>query len=337
MKILVTGGAGFIGSHTIVELIHKNHDVVVVDNLSNSSPEALKRVEKLTGKTIPFIEGDVCDRAVLRQTFDAHPTIEAAIHFAGLKAVGESVAHPIDYYRNNIESSLSLVDVMLERGVHKLIFSSSATVYGVPESLPLTEEHRVGQGISNPYAQTKYMIEQILRDAAAANPKLSVVCLRYFNPVGAHESGSIGEDPQGIPNNLLPFISQVAVGRLPKLRVFGDDYDTPDGTAIRDYIHVVDVARGHVAALEYMPVHWSAYNLGTGRGVSVFEMIHAFEQVSGQKIPYEVVGRRAGDLAAYYADVSKAERELGWKTEKSLLDVCADSWRWQSQNPTGYR
>lgn len=337
MKILVTGGAGFIGTHTIVELIHAGHDVVVIDSLSNSSPEALKRVEKLTGKTVPFLKGDVCDQGALHRLFDDHSDIEAVIHFAGLKAVGESVAQPLRYYRNNIDSSLSLVDVMLERGVRKLIFSSSATVYGEPEELPLTEDSRVGVGITNPYAQTKYMIEQILHDVSAAHPDFAVTCLRYFNPVGAHESGEIGEDPQGTPNNLLPFIAQVAVGRLPKLRVFGDDYDTPDGTAIRDYIHVVDVAKGHVAALEHMPGGWNAYNLGTGRGVSVYEMIHAFEEASGQKIPYEVVGRRAGDLSACYADVSKAARELGWKTEKSVLDACADSWRWQSKNPTGYR
>lgn len=336
MKILVTGGAGYIGSHTIVELIHKGHEVVVIDDLSNSSLEALKRVEAITGKAIPFVQGDVCDREVLRRLLDEHAGIEAAIHFAGKKAVGESVAYPLMYYRNNIDSSISLVDVMLERGIYNLIFSSSATVYGEPQELPLKETSRVGQGLSSPYGQTKYMIEQILRDVAHAHPDFAVTCLRYFNPVGAHESGDIGEDPQGTPNNLLPFIAQVAVGRQPRLRVFGDDYDTPDGTAIRDYIHVVDVAKGHVAALEYMKPGWDVFNLGAGRGVSVFEMIHAFEQASGRDITYEVTARRPGDLAVCYADVSKANRELGWKTEKTLFDACADSWRWQSKNPTGY-
>lgn len=337
MKILVTGGAGYIGTHTIVELSQKGHEVVVIDNLSNSSPEALRRVERLTGRIIPLVEADVCDKDALGRLFDAHQDIEAVIHFAGLKAVGESVAAPLSYYRNNIDSSLALVEVMQARGVRQLIFSSSATVYGEPEALPLLETSRVGQGLSNPYGQTKYMIEQILRDVCVAQPDFAVTCLRYFNPVGAHESGDIGEDPQGIPNNLLPFIAQVAVGRQPKLRVFGDDYDTPDGTAIRDYIHVVDVAKGHVAALEHMKSGWDVFNLGTGRGVSVLEMIHAFEQASGRKISYEIVGRRAGDLAMCYADVSKAARELDWKTEKSLLDACADSWRWQSKNPTGYQ
>lgn len=336
MKILVTGGAGYIGTHTIVELLQKNYDVVVIDNVSNSSPEALRRVEKLTGQAIPFIEGDVCDRDVLRRLFDEHQDIEAVIHFAGLKAVGESVAMPLTYYRNNIDSSLALVEVMQERDVRKLIFSSSATVYGEPEELPLRETSRVGQGLSNPYGQTKYMIEQILRDVSIAQPDFAITCLRYFNPVGAHRSGDIGEDPQGIPNNLLPYIAQVAVGRQPKLNVFGDDYDTPDGTAIRDYIHVVDVAKGHVAAIEHIKPGWDVFNLGAGRGVSVLEMIQAFEQASGQKIPYEVVDRRPGDLAVCYADVSKAARELGWKTEKTVRDACEDSWRWQSKNPTGY-
>ena len=336
MKILVTGGAGYIGTHTIVELLQKNYDVVVIDNVSNSSPEALRRVEKLTGQAIPFIEGDVCDRDVLRRLFDEHQDIEAVIHFAGLKAVGESLAMPLTYYRNNIDSSLALVEVMQERDVRKLIFSSSATVYGEPEELPLRETSRVGQGLSNPYGQTKYMIEQILRDVSIAQPDFAITCLRYFNPVGAHRSGDIGEDPQGIPNNLLPYIAQVAVGRQPKLNVFGDDYDTPDGTAIRDYIHVVDVAKGHVAAIEHIKPGWDVFNLGAGRGVSVLEMIQAFEQASGQKIPYEVVDRRPGDLAVCYADVSKAARELGWKTEKTVRDACEDSWRWQSKNPTGY-
>lgn len=337
MKILVTGGAGYIGSHTIIELIAQGHQVVAIDNFSNSSPEALKRVEELTGQHIPFVQGDVCSRDTLRRTFLEYPDITAVIHFAGLKAVGESVEKPLSYYRNNIESTLSLCEVMLENNIPNLIFSSSATVYGDPAELPLHETSPVGRTLSNAYGRTKYMIEEILRDVALANPDLAVTCLRYFNPVGAHASGRIGEDPQGIPNNLMPFISQVAVGRLPQLSVFGGDYDTPDGTAIRDYIHVVDVAKGHVAALGHMRLGWDVFNLGAGRGVSVLEAINTFQKATGQEVPYKIVGRRPGDIAQCYADVSKAAHELNWRTEKTFADACADSWRWQSQNPTGYR
>ena len=338
MNILVTGGAGYIGSHTVVELISHKHMVVIVDNFSNSSPEAIKRLQEITGKDIPFYEGDVRDKGLLQKIFEEHQ-IDAAIHFAGLKAVGESVEKPLAYYRNNIDSSLALCEVMQEKGVKKLIFSSSATVYGEPEELPLKETSRTGQGITNPYGQTKYMIEQILRDVVIADASWQITSLRYFNPIGAHESGKIGEDPNDIPNNLMPYITQVAVGRLEKLHVFGNDYDTSDGTGVRDYIHVVDLAKGHVAALEHMKPsgHMEVYNLGTGRGVSVLEMIHAFEKASGKRIPYDISPRRPGDVASCYADASKAAHELVWHTEKTLEEACADSWRWQSQNPNGYK
>jgi UDP-glucose 4-epimerase len=338
MKILVTGGAGFIGSHTLIELITKGHDVVVVDNLSNSSAEALKRVAKIVSQDVPFVQVDCCNKPEFRKVFQQYQ-FDAAIHFAGLKAVGESVAKPLQYYRNNIDSTLTLLELMQEFGVQKLIFSSTACVYGEPEELPLKETSRVGVDVPNPYGQTKYMIERILRDAAAANSSLQITALRYFNPVGAHSSGLIGEDPNGIPNNLLPFITQVAVGKLEKLRVFGGDYSTSDGTALRDYIHVVDLAQGHVAALEHLdkgPVGFTVYNLGAGRGVSVLEMIHAFEKASGKTVPYDIVERRPGDVAANYADVSKAKKELGWETHKTLQDICTDAWHWQSQNPNGY-
>lgn len=336
MRILVTGGAGYIGSHTIVELYAHGHDVVVVDNLSNSSPVALERVGKLVGQEIPLVQVDCCDKAAFRAVFEQYK-FDAAIHFAGLKAVGESVAKPLAYYRNNIDSTLTLLELMQEFNVHKLIFSSTACVYGDSEDLPLKETTRVGLGITNPYGQTKYMIEQILRDAAIANTELQVTALRYFNPVGAHASGTIGEDPNGIPNNLMPYISQVAVGKLQKLHVFGNDYGTPDGTCLRDYIHVVDLAQGHVAALEHLNnPGFDVYNLGAGRGVSVLEMIAAFQEASGQEVPYDIVERRAGDAIASFAEVSKAKRELGWETHKTLQDICADAWRWQSQNPNGY-
>lgn len=337
MKILVTGGAGYIGSHTVIELIKHKHNVVIVDNFSNSSPEAIKRLQEITGQKILFYEGDVRDKLFLQHMFDEHP-IDAAIHFAGLKAVGESVEKPLAYYRNNIDSTLSLCEVMQEKSIKKLIFSSSATVYGKPEELPLRETSRTGQGITNPYGQTKYMIEQILRDVVIADPSWEITSLRYFNPIGAHESGKIGEDPSGIPNNLTPYISQVAVGRREKLRIFGDDYDTPDGTGVRDYIHVVDLAKGHVAALEHMRPSklLQTYNLGTGKGVSVLELLHTFEAASGRSIPYDVVERRPGDIAICYADVSKAEKELRWQATKTLAEACADSWKWQSQNPNGY-
>lgn len=336
MRILVTGGAGYIGSHTIVELYAHGHDVVVVDNLSNSSSVALERVGKLVGQEIPFVQVDCCDKTAFRKVFEQY-TFDAAIHFAGLKAVGESVEKPLAYYRNNLDSTLTLLELMQEFDVNKLIFSSTACVYGDSTDLPLKETTRVGLGITNPYGQTKYMIEQILSDAAVANHKLQVTALRYFNPVGAHASGTIGEDPNGIPNNLMPYISQVAVGKLEKLHVFGNDYDTPDGTCLRDYIHVVDLAQGHVAALEHLDKPgFDAYNLGAGRGVSVLEMIHAFQKASGKDVPYDIVERRAGDATASFADVSKAKAELGWETHKTVEDMCADAWRWQSQNPNGY-
>ncbi|HEX6462589.1 MAG TPA: UDP-glucose 4-epimerase GalE [Candidatus Saccharimonadales bacterium] len=337
MKILVTGGAGYIGSHTVIALCANGHYVVIVDNFSNSSPETITRIQKIAGKDIPYYSSDVRDKALLERIFDEHQ-IDAAIHFAGLKAVGESVEKPLSYYRNNIDSSLTLCEVMQKKGVKKLIFSSSATVYGDPDELPLKETSRTGLGITNPYGQTKYMIEQILRDLAIADNSWEITSLRYFNPIGAYESGTIGEDPHDIPNNLMPYITQVAVGKLPKLSVFGNDYDTSDGTGVRDYVHVVDLAKGHVAALEHMKPsgQMEVYNLGTGNGVSVLEMIHAFEEASGQEITYEVVGRRPGDVASCYADASKADKELGWHTEKTLGEACADSWRWQSQNPDGY-
>lgn len=338
MNILVTGGAGYIGSHTAVELINHKHTVIIVDNFSNSSPEAIERLQAITGQEIPFYEGDVCDKGLLQKIFEEHQ-IDAAIHFAGLKAVGESVEKPLAYYRNNIDSSLALCEVMQEKGVKKLIFSSSATVYGEPEELPLKETSRTGQGITNPYGQTKYMIEQILRDVVVADASWQITSLRYFNPIGAHESGKIGEDPNDIPNNLMPYITQVAVGRLEKLHVFGNDYGTPDGTGVRDYIHVVDLAKGHVAALEHMKPsgRMEVYNLGTGHGVSVLEMIHAFEKASGKEVPYDIVARRPGDVASCYADASNAAHELNWHTEKTLEEACVDSWRWQSQNPDGYK
>jgi UDP-glucose 4-epimerase len=311
---------------------------VVVDNLSNSSPEALKRVEKITGTPVPLYEIDCTDSKALASIFRKKP-IDAVIHFAGLKAVGESTQQPLKYYRNNIDSILSLCEVMQQQGVKRLIFSSSATVYGEPEELPLKETSRTGLGITNPYGQTKHMIEQILRDLVAADPEWQITLLRYFNPVGAHPSGLIGEDPNGLPNNLLPFICQVAVGKIPELNVFGDDYDTPDGTGIRDYIHVVDLAKGHVAALDHAPKAGEAavYNLGTGEGASVFEIIKSMEKAVGKTIPYEIAPRRPGDLAICYADPHKAKQELKWHTEKTIQDACADAWRWQSRNPNGFK
>jgi len=337
MLILVTGGSGYIGSHTVVALYAGGHQAVVLDDYSNSSPETIKRLEGITGKRIPHYQGKVQDTDMLHRIFDEHH-IDGAIHFAGFKAVGESVQKPLMYYRNNIDSTLSLCEVMQKRGIKKMIFSSSATVYGDPEELPLKETSRTGKGITNPYGQTKYMIEQMLHDLVVADSSWEITALRYFNPVGAHASGTIGEDPRDIPNNLLPYIAQVAVGKRPGLAVFGNDYDTVDGTGVRDYIHVVDLANGHVAALEHMQASGSMqiYNLGTGKGVSVLEMIHAFEKASGKKVPYKVVGRRAGDVAECYADPSKAAAELGWRAEKTIEQACADSWRWQSRNPNGY-
>ena len=333
--ILVTGGAGYIGSHTLIELINNNFDVVVVDNLVNSSRESLKRVEEITGVKIPFFEADVRNQKSLDEIFTTHE-IDAVIHFAGLKAVGESVAKPLEYYDNNLTSTLVLLETMRNHNVKQLVFSSSATVYGTPSELPLRETSTVGIGLTNPYGRTKYMIEQILQDYCTTDPTFQATILRYFNPIGAHASGLIGEDPNGIPNNLLPYVAQVAVGKLQSVGVFGNDYDTPDGTGVRDYIHVVDLARGHVAALRHMQTGASVYNLGTGHGVSVLEIIKAFGKACGRDLPYEIKPRRAGDIAACYADCSKAEYELGWKAKLSIEQACADSWRWQSQNPDGY-
>ena len=332
---LVTGGAGYIGSHTLIELINNNFEVVVIDNLANSSRESLRRVEQITGHEIPFIEADVRDQSALDDIFTTYD-IDSVIHFAGLKAVGESVAKPLEYYDNNLVSTLALLEAMRKHNVKQLVFSSSATVYGSPSELPLRETSTVGVGLTNPYGKTKYMIEQIIQDYCAADPAFEATILRYFNPVGAHESGQIGEDPNGIPNNLLPYVAQVAVGKLQSVGVFGDDYDTPDGTGVRDYIHVVDLARGHVAALQHMKAGASIYNLGTGNGTSVLEIIKAFSKACGRDLPYEIKPRRAGDIAACYADCSKAERELGWRAELSIEQACADSWRWQSQNPNGF-
>lgn len=334
MNILVTGGAGYIGSHTIVELLAHNHNVVIVDNLSNSSKEVMNRLGAITGKDAPLHVFDLQDKVRLDQLFQAE-SFDAVIHFAGLKAVGESVEKPLLYYRNNIDSTLTLLEVMDKYNVRKLVFSSSATVYG-SAPVPYTETSPTGQGITNTYGQTKYMIEQILHDTAKANPANEFTILRYFNPVGAHESGLIGEHPNGTPNNLMPYITQVAVGKREKLSVFGDDYDTVDGTGVRDYIHVVDLARGHQAALEHSQPGITVYNLGTGRGVSVLQLIHAFERASGRTIPYQIEPRRPGDLPEYYADVQKAQDELGWKAEKTIDEACVDSWRWQSSNPNGY-
>ena len=335
MKILVTGGAGYIGSHTIIELLSNGHEVVVIDNLSNSSVEALARVEQITGKKVEFHEADVRDKSALDAIFSAH-TIDAVIHFAGLKSVGQSVSQPIEYYSNNIDSTLVLLEKVQQYGVKKFVFSSSATVYGTPEELPLKETSRVGVGITNPYGQTKFMIEQILRDLSIADNGMEITLLRYFNPVGAHKSGLIGEDPSDIPNNLLPYVSQVAVGKLEKVSVFGNDYDTVDGTGVRDYIHVVDLARGHVAALSHSKPGVDAYNLCTGTGTSVLELITAFSKASGKEIPYQIVARRPGDIASCYATAAKAKAEIGWVAEKSIEEACEDSWRWQSQNPNGY-
>lgn len=335
--ILVTGGAGYIGSHTIVELVAAGYAPVVVDNLANSSRKAIERVREITHTPVPFYEIDVRDTKWLRKVFIKHqPT--AVIHFAGLKAVGESVHKPLLYYRTNIDATLTLCEVMQETGVKQLVFSSSATVYGVPQELPLREESPRGH-IPNPYGQTKAMIEQVLQDLVYADPTWQVSLLRYFNPVGAHESGKIGENPHGIPNNLMPFIAQVAVGRREKLQVFGGDYDTVDGTGVRDYIHVVDLAKGHVAALAHLPTPGKAevYNLGTGTGYSVLQTMKAFEAACSKSIPYTIVSRRPGDVAACYADPAKAAHELNWRAERSLAQMCADVWRWQSQNPNGYR
>ncbi len=335
MKILVTGGAGYIGSHTLIELLAAGHQPVVVDNLCNSSAESLHRVEQIAGQTVPLHVFDLRDETKLKELF-ATTQFDAVIHFAGLKAVGESVAKPLEYYRNNLDSTLVLLEAMHAYDVSRLVFSSSATVYGTPETLPLTEDSRAGVGITNPYGQTKYMIEQILRDEAIADPAMALTILRYFNPVGAHDSGLIGEDPDGPPNNLLPYVSQVAVGKRDHVTVHGDNYDTPDGTGVRDYIHVVDLARGHVAALDHLEPGCETYNLGTGSGTSVLEIIKAFSTACGHEVPYIIGPRRPGDIASCYADVSKAKAALGWTAEKSIAEACSDAWRWQSQNPDGY-
>ena len=335
MRILVTGGAGYIGSHTCVELLNAGHDLVVVDNLVNSNAESLRRVQELTGRSLDFHRVDLLDRPALEAVFDQAP-IDAVIHFAALKAVGESVRMPLAYYHNNVTGTLILCQVMQQFGVKTIVFSSSATVYGLPERVPITEAMPLAA--TNPYGRTKLMIEEILRDVAVADPEWRVALLRYFNPVGAHPSGRIGEDPRGTPNNLVPYIAQVAVGKLPELLVYGDDYPTPDGTGVRDYIHVVDLAVGHLKALERLRASPGVltYNLGTGRGYSVLEALAAFERAYGRQLPYRVVGRRAGDVAESYADPTLANRELGWAARRSLDEMCADTWRWQSQNPNGY-
>lgn len=336
MSILLTGGAGYIGSHTCVEMLNAGYDIVVADNYSNSSPEALKRVKELTGKDFPIYEADVCDSEAMNALFDREK-IEAVIHFAGYKAVGESVQKPLMYYRNNLDSTMTLLEVMRAHGVKKLVFSSSATVYGMQEKMPLTEDMPIG-GCLNPYGWTKCMIEQILFDVAKAESDWTMVLLRYFNPVGAHESGRIGENPNGIPNNLMPRITQAVIGKIPPIQVMGTDYPTPDGTCLRDYIHVVDLAKGHVCAIRYALEHTGAeaVNLGVGRGCSVREIIRAFEEATGEKVPCSDGPRRPGDAPVSYADASKALRLFGWKAEKSIVDMCRDSWRWQKQNPNGY-
>lgn len=333
--ILVTGGAGYIGSHTVVELLEAEHDVLVLDDLSNSVRESLHRVEQITGKSLTFVQGDIADEELLRSIFAEH-SISAVMHFAGFKAVGESVREPLMYYRNNFSGTVALCEVMSEFNVKKMVFSSSATVYGDPESVPIRENFPTG-GTTNPYGTSKYMVERLLADLCTADPEWSATVLRYFNPVGAHDSGLIGEDPNGIPNNLVPYIAQVAVGKLECLSVYGDDYATPDGTGVRDYIHVVDLARGHLAALEKMDGGFDAVNLGTGTGVSVLEMIRAFEAASGRTIPFRIVDRRPGDIAQCYADPTYAYERLGWRAELSLDAMLRDTWRWQSQNPNGYR
>ena len=336
MKILVTGGAGYIASHTDLELLNVGYDVVVIDNLCNSSPESIKRVEKLTGKNIKFYENDIRDKDVLLNIFEREK-IDAVIHFAGLKAVGESCEIPLAYYNNNIIGTINLLETMQMCGVKNMVFSSSATVYGNPRTVPITEDFPLSA--TNPYGRTKLMIEDILRDLYAADNTWNIAILRYFNPMGAHESGEIGEDPNGIPNNLVPYIAKVAMGVLDRINVFGDDYDTPDGTGIRDYIHVVDLAIGHIKAIEKLmdKPGLVTYNLGTGRGYSVLEIIHNYEKACNKKLPYVITSRRPGDIAVSYADPSKAERELGWKAIRGIEEMCRDSYNWQSKNPNGYK
>ena len=345
-KILVTGGAGYIGSHTCVELLESGYDVVAVDNLSHSHQESIKRVEKITGRTLDFLQLDIRDRPAMEKTFSKHD-FQAVIHFAGLKAVGESCQQPLNYYDNNVNGTLVLAEVMADAGVRELVFSSSATVYGDPHTVPITEDFPLSA--TNPYGRSKLMIEEILRDLSVSDKLLKnnnpwrIALLRYFNPVGAHSSGLIGEDPNGIPNNLMPYISQVAVGKLQQLSVFGDDYSTPDGTGVRDYIHVIDLAKGHLKALQALQGEQfsqggcEAYNLGTGDGYSVLEMIDAFSKVTGKKVEYQIVSRRPGDIAQCFADPGKAQQKLEWRTEKTLQDMVADAWRWQKKNPSGFQ
>ena len=336
MSILLAGGAGYIGAHTCVELLNAGYDIVVADNYSNSQPESLNRVKELTGKEFAAYEVDVCDKDALREVFDREK-IDAVIHFAGYKAVGESVEKPLMYYRNNLDATLSLLEVMQEKGVKRMVFSSSATVYGMAEKMPLTEDMPTG-GCTNPYGWTKCMIEQILFDLAKSDPEWTLVLLRYFNPVGAHESGRIGENPNGIPNNLMPRVTQSVIGKIPPIYITGTDYDTPDGTCLRDYIHVVDLAKGHVCAIAYAMENKGAeaINLGVGRGCSVRELIRAFEEATGEKVPCSDGPRRPGDAPVSYADAGKALKLLGWKAEKDVVDMCRDAWRWQKNNPNGY-
>ena len=338
MSILVTGGAGYIGSHTCVELVEAGYDIVVADNLSNSCEEAVHRVEHIVGKSIPFVKAELTHADEVEELFERFGDIDAVIHFAGLKAVGESVAKPLEYYYNNLTCTLEVLKAMRRHNVKNFVFSSSATVYGDPERVPISEDFPTG-GTTNPYGTTKLFIEKILMDYCKADPTLNVALLRYFNPIGAHESGLIGEDPNGIPNNLVPYIAQVAVGKLEKLHVFGGDYPTPDGTGVRDYIHVVDLARGHVAAIEKVSQNCGLFvcNLGTGKGYSVLDILHAYEKACGKELPYVMDPRRPGDIAACYADPQKAWDEMGWKAQYGIEEMCASSWKWQSQNPNGYQ
>ncbi|XP_018573907.1 UDP-glucose 4-epimerase isoform X2 [Anoplophora glabripennis] len=343
--ILVTGGGGYVGSHTVVELLKNNYTVIALDNMincysGNEKPESLKRVEQITGETVTFYNVDIRDREALDKIFKTHK-IDSVIHFAALKAVGESVKIPLTYYQNNVGGSATLLEVMAKNGVKSIVFSSSATVYGNPQFLPITEDHPTGQGCTNPYGKTKFFVEEIMKDVCTSDPEWKVILLRYFNPVGAHDSGMIGEDPSGIPNNLMPYISQVAVGRREKLQVFGGDYETPDGTGVRDYIHITDLAIGHLKALEKIFQcdfrSWKAYNLGTGRGYSVLEMVKAFSEASGKQIKYEITCRREGDISACYADASLAKKELNWTATRDVKDMCKDTWNWQNKNPKGFQ
>ena len=338
MSILVCGGAGYIGSHTCVELLEAGYDIVVADNLDNSSEESLRRVAKITGKEVPFIRTELCKEDEVEALFAQHPGIDAVIHFAGLKAVGESVAKPLEYYSNNLISTLYLLQAMRRHGVKNFVFSSSATVYGDPATVPIREDFPTG-GTTNPYGTSKLFQERILSDICAADPELNVALLRYFNPIGAHESGLIGEDPNGIPNNLVPYIAKVAVGQLEKVHVYGNDYPTPDGTGVRDYIHVVDLAKGHVAALKKLDTNCGLFicNLGTGKGYSVLDVLHAYEKACGHALPYVIEPRRPGDIATCYADPARARTELGWEAKLGIEEMCASSWRWQSGNPNGYK